>query len=72
MRSWNNRSTWLGKLLLWERDQYIWLTSCLVKLLSLLAFIRGSSNSLTSSRQSLVGVATFITCSRYLQEEHRR
>lgn len=44
-------------------------TSCLVKLLSSLAFNTGISNSYTSSIQSLVGVATFITYERYLHIE---
>jgi hypothetical protein len=47
------------------------LTSCLVKLFSLLAFIMGTSSSLTSSKQSFVGVATFMTCDRYLQRKPR-
>lgn len=46
-------------------------TSCLVKLFSLLAFRMGTSNSLTSSRQSFVGVATFITCKRYLRRKQK-
>ena len=44
------------------------LTSCLVKLFSLLAFITGTSNSCTSSKQSFVGVATFMTYERYLHK----
>lgn len=46
-------------------------TSCLVKLFSFLAFKMGISNSFTSSKQSFVGVATFMTCNRYLQETKR-